>query len=259
MRTAVTETRAKKSSLGCLGCLAVPSLALMSLFLLGLLWWLNPQWIDHHAVWRAPLVQDSGQWIAFHGDDEAMLEQLGLEAEPELVQPLVEAQEWQRFEFGQISTEYLSSEGAEIIEPNGLRLVIPARALSTDGTLTMTPMARLPENMSANFLGPIYDIRLGDEEHLQFRRKATLTLPYVPGLDPTDGQLVVWENGRWVPVSSRIDRDAHTIRGEISHASLWTVVSTAPLPAATGPVAIGAALWAATNGTARGALRSVAW
>ncbi len=251
--------RKRTSSLGCLGCLALPTMGLVTAGLLGLIWWLNPMWLDQRAVWRAPLVSDGARVGHFASDDDEFLAQLGVDPAWAIVGEAETSRGLGQFDLERVVGAYDPWSGGEVRGADGLGLQVPAGALPEGGELSMTPVLDPPDEMRAYYAGLIYDIRLGDEEHLEFRRPVTLTLPIASNVDPEQVRLVVWQNGRWEPVPAEVNASERTITAKIEHASHWLAVSSLEVPPVAVAAAIAATLWAATNGTTRGAGKSVAW
>ncbi len=260
----MSEPRRQKGRLGCFGCLSIPVLALVTLIELGLVWWMNPQWFDRLAVWRGPRYEESVAIVADPALREELLRQAAAE-NPRPTPPAAEPVTIKRFAPAATTARYEPSRGAELSSPNGAALSVPPGAIDRATDVSLTPIFRLPPEMDAPFLGPIYDLRVGDNAHFDFQRPVRLTLPVLPHDDEEPPVVATWDGRKWSPVPSTYDPTERTVSATIQHTSDWGPVVGKVLGVSgrgllkTAGVGVPLALWLFSTGTARAQLTATKW
>jgi len=221
------------SRFGCAGVLWLFVQLTVTLILLGAAWWVDASWFDYLAWWRAPLVQQEEDWRVLEGEAarQAMASWSGPdELEPDDLDSKEKSESVEGptlLEFSRVESEYSPYNGGEISDPgNGATLNLPPGALASAETMEMTMVADVPEWMRTSFAGPAYDIRIGGREQTWFDRPGELTLPYSPLLVP-DGQvqIIVWEEGQWRPLPSRVNTSRNTVTASVPHACYISTLS----------------------------------
>ncbi|HYF01137.1 MAG TPA: hypothetical protein VEJ18_19595, partial [Planctomycetota bacterium] len=161
------------------------------------------------------------------------------------------------------TADYRPADGAAVSDPvNGATVRLPAGALSAPARVTLTPCSAVPGSMAIPFAGPVYDLDIDGREHTSFQRPIELAFPYVKGVAKDDHVgILVWENDRWRPLPSRVDRVKGVVTATSPHASLFSVADLAKIAARVGFTATAGKLLAvlavvcagAENDTARAA------
>ncbi len=235
------RSTARTPSLGCFGIFCLFVQALSTVALLALLHWLQPAWLDRVSFWRgARLPADPVSWSGGAAEAE------GADETAALAHLAPEPDELETFEAGAVSAAYDPASGVSLAAPDGARLDFPPGSLREPNELRLAPVTWLPRSMAGPVAGPVYELRIGENEHYAFDRPVPVRLPYREELfreaDPVVG---VFEEGGWRPLPTRVDRAGRTASAELPHASVLGVLGmTIPAPVA-GALVGGAALAAA--------------
>jgi hypothetical protein len=125
-------------------------------------------------------------------------------------------------------------KSASLRMPGGLKVTIPAGAVSQAGTLSgsvITAPIAAPPGMTLS--GPVYDLHLNGTV---LKGHADLTVP-VPapragGIEagPDAALLVYYDtaDGRWQPATADYDPSTRTLSATVGHLSVWSVLQISP-------------------------------
>lgn len=233
--------KARTPSLGCFGIFCLFVQVLLTVAMGALLLWLQPAWFDRLAFWRgARLPADPVSWSGGAAEADVAAENAAL------AHPAPEPDELKTSETGAVAAAYDPASGVSLAAPDGARLDFPPGSLREPNELRLSPVTWLPRSMAGPVAGPVYELRIGENEHYAFDRPVPVRLPYREELfrdaDPIVG---VFEEGGWRPLPTRVDRGARTASAELPHASVLGVLGmTIPAPVA-GALVGGSALLAA--------------
>jgi hypothetical protein len=219
----------KPRGFGCLMMFSVLCMTAWSAAAAAILYRLNPDWIDQRAFWRPPIVE---QDLILTSDPAARDKAFAaLEHEQETA-PSVDPGRLVLFEPAEISGDYDPVQGLELTSPNGIHLSLPPGCIDGPSRIRMTPIAELPKSMACSPAGPVYEIRVGDQEHYLFRRSATITMPYLEELGENQATIAVWDGSQWQRLATRRNRDSNTATAQLDHLSpvavlgLGTIITT---------------------------------
>ncbi len=216
------------SSLGCLGVFSVFCLTLFTVGELALLLWLNPYWVERHAWWRAPLVE---QEVAYAYDQVDQLDPQRLSFATTAPGPRLHgpATAPVLFELGSDRADYTLQGGARLQDKLvGGEVIIPPGAVREHALVKLTPISKVPPRMASAFVGPVYDLRIGPHEHYQFERPVEFRFPYSPERAAGGNPVVaVWEGDRWKPLPTRVDAANKVLIASTPHASEAGSIDTA--------------------------------
>ena len=228
------------------GCTAIFAIFCLTFFTAGeaaLVWYLNPDWFDRHAWWRGPILEPD---LLIAQDKETRARRRA-----EQVRLLTTAE---------VSGQYDPGQGLTLKNPSYAELQISPGAIGEAASVRMTPVMFLPTDMGIPLAGPVYDIRVGNQEHYDFRGEVTITLPYDP--ETTDKpHIAVWEKGAWTQLSSTVDRDKKTVKARVPHLSLLSVGGDVTLGSGTAAAAgvLSLIYFVRTSPTLMGNGEAVAW
>lgn len=203
---------------GCLGCAWSAAMFGMSAVLVGLLFWMQPNWFVQLLWWKPP-----------PPPPEIVLLPQSLLPPPEPPEPppSLEAQA-QRWDEMTVQEQYVDSQGATLTTIEGSRFDLPPGSVGSDQPIEAVPVLYLPDPMRVGNVGPVgvvHDLRIGGQDHWQFASPIRITMPFEPnnlpeGMASTQATLVTWVEDRWQAIPSTFDSANRRLHGETDHASL---------------------------------------
>ncbi len=122
-----------------------------------------------------------------------------------------------------VTTQFIvAAAGGQASTSTGtFRVQVPPGALKVDGAITIQQV----DPPAPGALGPVYDV--GPTGTL-FQRPVTLSFSFaglsLAGVDPTTLHVATLSGGKWVPVTSAVDRASSVVTGQITHLSPWTLI-----------------------------------
>lgn len=126
-----------------------------------------------------------------------------------------------------ITTMTVDSSGGTLTTPDGVVLVIPAGALTTPVTITITTVTN---NVPGGAVGPVFEL---SPDGTQLAVPAQLTLPYDPNqlgsTNPQDLTVATRIGASWQGEGfAAIDGMQHTASAFITHFSQWAIIPSPP-------------------------------
>jgi len=212
----------RRSSLGCLGLLSAVLLLVFTAAEVGIVSYLDPQWLDRVAFWRPAPFEREPLPVEDEAERAALLAAFLQELQESQAPPAPQSTEPELFPFLQVTQSYDPARGARLQTPWDTTVEFPPGAIDSACDVTLTPVRALPGHMAVEVAGPAVDLRVGEHEHYDFRRPVRMTLPFDPEVD-SDPRIAVWERDHWMPLPTVVDRRADTVSANVPHASLFVV------------------------------------
>jgi hypothetical protein len=207
-----------ESRFGCLGCTWVLALILGTLIPAALLFWLSPRWMDRLMVWKGPVHADRIVLVpAGDGDFEGLPKTRPKPTESPTL--------WHE---KAVRAQYTLQNGATLTTVEGGVFSFPPGSIDRDVPVEVIPVIDLPDKaFPDNFVpvGGLHDLRIDGQDHWQFNRPVSISLPYLPkvvesipgGAIPV---VVAWTGNQWDQLPTRVDTERGLLTAETEHASL---------------------------------------
>jgi hypothetical protein len=208
---------AGSSRFGCFGCFWLSALLAGTVVTSGLLYWMQPAWLQPVLFWQTPPFPQEVVFLPDH-----------LLPDPEPEDPPTLESRAELWHGLAASGVYDPENGLTLETLEGSRVELPPHSIGAAHAVTVTPVASLPPEMSRGEVlpvGPALSLRVADEEHWTFERPIRVSIPYPEDHLPDDLTLraltvAVWEDTAWRVLPTSIDASSRTLSAEVPHASV---------------------------------------
>jgi hypothetical protein len=122
-----------------------------------------------------------------------------------------------------VSRQIVTATGGGLAStPNGkFKVQVPPGAVYKDTTITIQQI----DSPGGDQIGPVYEV---GPTGTMFLKQVTLAFSFsglpLNGADPTTLHVATYSGGKWVPVTSQVDRASSIVTGQITHLSKWTLI-----------------------------------
>lgn len=230
---------ASSSRFGCFGCFWLAALIAGTVVTAGLLYWIQPTWLQPVLFWQTPPFPEETVYLPG---------QLLSEPGPEIPAALeTRAELWTDLA---TSGAYDPATGLTLETLEGSRVVLPPGSIDGAHPVALAPVSTLPPEMTEGPvlpLGPVLSLRVAGKEHWTFDRPIQVSIPVPNELVPEDVPpnaltIAVWEDTGWQVLPTIVDPDSGTLSTEVPHASVIGVGLILKYLAAGSAAAIGVGL-----------------